>query len=52
MMKQTGDEAVVGKKRRAVAIEKRGILWKVEEERMKRVKEERRCVARRQGREL
>ena len=35
VMKQEGNEAVE-EKRRAVVIRKRGELWKVEEERMKR----------------
>ena len=37
VMKQAGDEAVK-ERRRAVAIRKQGELWKLGEERMKRVK--------------
>ena len=51
VMKQEGDEAVE-EKRRAVASRKRGELWKVAGERMKRVEYERRFAARRQQGEL
>ena len=50
-MKRVGDEAAE-QRRRAVASRKRGELWIVGENRMKRGEWERSCAARRQGGEL